>query len=410
MYGNIFEQALGVEEPWYISDVKFDPENKRLDIHLDFKKGSKFKWEDSEDESYPAYDTYQKTWRHLNFFQHECYLHARIPRIKKERETRVVKAPWEGRLKGFTLLMEALLLQLCFCMPVAQVSRLTGVSDDKIWRLLEKYIRDAFDQRSFEGITHIGIDETSSRKRHDYITLFVDLIKRQTMFVADGKDSHTVHDFRDVVAIKGGDPEQVKEICCDMSPAFIKGVTEAFPKAHLTYDRFHVMKIVNEALDKVRREESSGLKILKGTRFLFLKNSGKLRESERLKLKEISMSNALEKTMKAYRYKELFQEIYQSETVEEFETKLKKWSTSIMHTKIEPLKKVVAMIKKHWEGIVHWMKSKINNGMLEGINSIVQSIKSRARGYRTKRNFIIMVYLVTGKFDFRPLNKHYLPI
>lgn len=411
MYGNIFEQALGVEDPWYISDVKFDAEKKRLDIEIDFHKGTRFPWGENGDKEYTAFDTQKKTWRHLNFFEHECYLHARIPRIKNDKgKTKVINAPWEGMLKGFTLLFESLILQLCYCMPVAQVSRLVGVSDDRIWRLLAKYVWAAFNQRSLKGVTHLGIDETSSRKRHDYITLFVDLLKKRTVFVSSGRDFTTVEEFRDVLELKDGEPDEVSEVCCDMSPSFIKGVERAFPQANITFDRFHVMKLVNEALDKIRREESAGAKVLKGTRYLFLKNSGKLNASEKLRLKEVSMSTALKQTMKAYQYKELFREIYNSVDLEEFETKLHKWSNSIMHTKLEPLKKVVETIKKHWNGIVHWMQSHITNGMLEGINSIVQSIKSRARGYRTKRNFIIMVYMVTGKFDFRTLNKHFLPI
>ena len=410
-YGNIFEQALGIREPWYISDVKFSAEEKRLDIFINFKKGAKFSFSKDDKEEYSAYDTREKTWRHLNFFEYECFLHARIPRIRnKEGKTKVIKAPWEGRLNGFTLLFEALILQLTFCMPVAQISRLIKVSDDKIWRLLEKYVLDAYEVETLENINQIGIDETSSRKRHDYITLFVDLIKKKTVYVTDGRSADTVQEFKEVLEIKGGKVEEIKEVSCDMSPAFIKGVENSFPDAEITFDRFHVMKIVNEALDEIRRREVSGQKKLKGTRYLFLKNYGELTQQEKQKIEELTMDEALINTSQAYRYKELFRDIYNSETMEEFETKLKKWSDSVMSSNLEPMKKAVNTIKRHWNGIVNWMKTHINNGILEGTNSVIQAIKSRARGYRTKKNFIIMVYLVTGKLDFKPFNKHYSPI
>jgi len=410
--GNLFEQALGLKKPWYIKDMQFSAEKKKLDIYIDFEKGATFLHEEAEIKGeFKAYDTVDKTWRHLNFFEHECYLHARIPRVKiNDNETRVIKAPWEGVLKGFTLLMESLLLQLCFCMPVAQVARLTKLSDDKIWRMLEKYILDAFALRTLEDINKIGMDETSSRRGHDYVTLFVDLLKKRTVFIAEGKNSGTVDEFKEVLVIKGGNPDQIKEISCDMSPAFIKGVETNFKNAEITFDRFHVTKVVTEAVDEVRRQDAKKNNILKGTRYLFLKNRDNLTEKEKSQLEEITMSQAGLAVVKAHHYRELFQEIYKSESIQEFETLLSIWVRSVMHTKLEPMKEAARTIKKHWKGIVRWAESRINNGLLEGLNSIIQSAKSKARGYRTNRCFMIIIYLLTGKFDFKAINPNYLPI
>jgi transposase len=112
----IFELALHIENPWYIKDIQFDSDNKRLDIHIDFHKGSVFRYE-SQDENiegdYKAYDTTEKQWRHLNFFEHECFLHARVPRVKiNETTIRQIAPPWSGQSNRFTMLFEALVLQL----------------------------------------------------------------------------------------------------------------------------------------------------------------------------------------------------------------------------------------------------------------------------------------------------------
>ena len=220
MTQELFQLALNITNPWFVSDLNFDIESKRLDIYIDFKKGSTFSYEyiDTKTETkkeiveskevetkttieigretfdnLKAYDTKNKTWRHLNFFEHECYLHARVPRVKLPNgKTKLIKTPWEGLCNGFTLLFEALALQLSQAMPVNKVAQLMSVSDDKLWSMCERYIDSAREHEDFKDIDAIGIDETSRAKGHEYITQFVDLKKRRTIFITEGKDNTTV--------------------------------------------------------------------------------------------------------------------------------------------------------------------------------------------------------------------------
>ena len=141
MTKELFQMALNVTDPWFVTDLKFDVKSKRLDVYIDFKKGSTFgffdKEEDKEIVELKAYDTSNKTWKHLNFFEHECYLHARVPRVKLPNgKVKQIQTPWEGLSNGFTLLFEAFLLQLCQAMPVSRVSKITKTSDDKLWSML----------------------------------------------------------------------------------------------------------------------------------------------------------------------------------------------------------------------------------------------------------------------------------
>lgn len=135
------------------------------------------------------------------------------------------------------------------------MSQLTGVSDHKIWRVQEVYINAAKFDEDFSKINTIGMDETSVAKGHDYITLFVDLNERKTCYITDGKGHQTVSDFVEVLEDKNGDRKQIEHVSCDMSPAFIKGVNEYLPEAEITFDKFHILKIINEAVDAVRRFE-----------------------------------------------------------------------------------------------------------------------------------------------------------
>ena len=415
MTKELFQMALNVTDPWFIEDLKFDAKSKRLDIYIDFKKGSTFSFFDKEEEKelvgLKAYDAQSKTWKHLNFFEHECYLHARVPRVKLPNgKVKRTSTPWEGVSNGFTLLFEAFLLQLCQAMPVNKVAAITKTSDDKLWRMLEKYIDTARGHEDFKEISAIGLDETSRAKGHEYITLFVDLIQRRTIFITEGKDNTTIQRFVEDFEVHGGKTDSIDNVSCDMSPAFIKGVKTYLPQAQITFDKFHILKIINEAVDKVRRQEVSTHKLLTGTRYIWLKNYNNLTIKQKQTLASFTMSNMNMKTMRAYNIRQAFQDIYQATSQEEFTTYLKKWYYWATHSKLEPIIKAAKMVKRHWEGILRWHESKINNGILEGLNSVIQAAKSKARGYKTFKNYKMIIYLLTGKLDFSLVNHRFKEI
>ena len=419
MTRELFQMALNITEPWYVTNLKFDVESKRLDIYIDFQKGSTFEstfeYIDTESKekfvNLKIHDTRDKVWRHLNFFEHECHIHARIPRVKLPNgKVKLISTPWEGLSNGFTLLFEALLLQLCQAMPINQVANITNVSDDKLWTMLERYVDRTREHENFENIDTIGLDETSKAKGHEYITLFVDLEKRRTIFITDGKDNTTVKRFVDDFEEHNGNKEAIKDVSCDMSPAFIKGVKENLPNAQITFDKFHISKIINEAVDAVRRQEVSTNRLLKGTRYIWLKNYDNLTKKQKEELDNLTISKMNIKTLRAYNIKQSFQEIYQAKTTDEFITYLNKWYFWATHSRLEPIIKAAKTIKRHWNGVVHWYKSKINNGILEGLNSVIQAAKSKARGYKTFKNYKIMVYLLTGKLDFSLVNSRFKDI
>ena len=403
----IFEAALSINKPWYIKDIEFDPDKKRLDLYVDFKRGSTFKVnEPGYDESSKVYDTVDKTWRHLNFFQHESYLHCRTPRIKYGMDKiKQIDPPWAGKSPGFTLLFEALVMQLCTSMPVNTVCGVINENKNKIWRMLEKYVDMAREHEDFSDMTVVGMDETSRAKGHDYVTLFVDLKERRTTFVAEGKDHKTVEAFADDLKTHNGNTDNISDVSCDMSPAFIKGVRETLPNAKITFDKFHIMKLINEAVDQVRREEAATQPLLKKTRYIFLKNERNLTENQRETLEELQLPRLRIKSVRALRIRESFQDIYQTETEDAFTLLLNKWYFWATHSRLEPIIKVAKTIKAHWDGILEWKRSRINNGILEGLNSIVQAAKAKARGFSTFKNFRIIIFLTTGKLKFNLVNQ-----
>ncbi len=403
----LFESALGISSPWYIDDVDFNVEEKRLNIHVNFERGAMFV-AGTDPVAYKAYDTVSKSWRHLNFFEHECCLTARVPRIKSaDGSVTLVMPPWSGVVPGFTLLFEALLMQLCKAMPVHNVAQMTGTSDYLIWRVLDAYIAAAKENEDFSQVNSIGMDETSIAKGHDYITLFVDLEKKKTLHISKGKDNTTVVDFAKVLESKKGCRKNITDVSCDMSPAFIKGVKEQLPNAQVTFDKFHIMKVINKGVDKVRREEAKTNPLLKGARYAVLKNDANLTAKQK-NMKAVLLEDLNMSTVIAMQMRETFQQLYTTESIAEFEQRLREWCTWIEKSELPAMINVKSTIEGHWDGIVRWQESKINNGILEGLNSVLQAAKRKARGYKVD-HFKTIAYLITGKLDFSKVNNYCVP-
>ena len=287
---DLFQLALNLTPPWEVVSVDFDADKKRLDILLDFPKGSVFSCPECGKSGCTAYDTTQKTWRHLNFFQHEAYLSAKVPRVNcKDCGVKKVEVSWARPDSGFTLLFEAMIMSMVTAMPVKAVARLVGEQDTRLWRLLNHYVDKARDQLDLSQVKRVGIDETSGKKGHNYVSVFVDLDTPKVIYATEGKGADTVKRFSENFAEHDGKPDAVEESCCDMSPAFISGIGQYLPKSQITFDKFHVMKIINNAVDEVRRQEQKNHLELKKTRYIWLKNPDKLKKNQSERLEELKI-------------------------------------------------------------------------------------------------------------------------
>jgi transposase len=309
---SVFQKALKIEDPWYVIDYELNQKDQVLDVYLDFKRGAKFACAHCGDTHTKVHDIVDdnRTWRHLNFWQYTTYLHARHPRVKCELcgKIRTVLVDWARQSSGLTWFFEAEVIELMKEMPVAAVARKVGEHDTRLWRVFHYYVNRAMNQMDFSKTSRMAIDETSSRRGHEYVSLFVDIDTKSVMFATEGKGSQVVKAFSGFFQEKKINPENIREVCSDMSPAFIKGVETEFPKAHITFDKFHVMKLVNEALDHVRRQEQIEQPALKKTRFLWLKNQKNLNSEQHetvLKLKDTNL-----KTARAYRIKLSLQDMW----------------------------------------------------------------------------------------------------
>ncbi len=171
-------------------------------------------------------------------------------------------------------------------MPVKAIAKLVGEQNTRIWRILHHYVEEARAKQDYSQVRRVGVDETVAKRGHNYISLFVDLDAPQLLFATPGKGSDTLAAFSEDLQAHRGRPENIETVCCDLSPAYIAGVKVFFSRAKLVFDRFHVMKIINNAVDEVRCDESKESALLKKTRYLWLKNPSNLTAKQRKKLEE----------------------------------------------------------------------------------------------------------------------------
>lgn len=399
----LFETALGIKEPLYIKHINFDESVGELHIHVDFRRGSKLLCPSCSNKLCCVHDTTDKAWRHLNCFQYKCFIHFRNPKlICEDCGVRQYIPSWARPHSGFTSLFEGFVLTLATEMPVSKIAALVGEHDTRIWRIIHYHVSKSYAGKDLSNLTNVGVDETSSRKGHKYISVFVDMNKHEVVYATPGKDESTIARFADELTKHNTSTERIANVSMDMSPAFIKGATKCFKNAEITFDKFHVVKQLNEAIDEIRRNETALNPCLKGTRYLWLKNPDNLSPRQRDNLKSLSKENR--RLAKAYQMKLTLQDIYRKiidPTVANIA--LKKWLSWAVRSRLDPIKKFAHMVKSHYLGILQYFVSRLTAGISEGTNSRIQEIKRRSKGFRNIDYFITMIYLVASNLTLPSL-------
>ena len=408
----VFGAALGLVAPWAVVSVAFDEQAGRVDVGLGYARGSRFPCPvpGCGQAACPVHDSADKAWRHLDFFQHQAYLHARVPRVRcPQHGVHLVEVGWARPGSGFTLLFEAALVTYAQYMAVAPLAAMAAEHDTRVWRVLDHHVHAARAGLDLSGVTEIGVDETSARRGHDYVSVFMDLRTRSTVFATEGRGSATVAAFAEDLTVHGGSPRtQIAKVTCDMSPAFIKGITthlgtgpdpdtgEGGHTPQIVFDRFHVVAKGKDAVDAVRRAEVKTRPELRGTRYLWLRNQASMKPEQLASKAWLTRPSLALKTARAARWIEDFNGFYDQPDPDTAQAYLTRWCYGAKRSRLDPIKKFVATVEKHWDGILAWATHRITNGLLEGTNSLIQAAKARARGYRSKKNMIIVIYLVSG--------------
>jgi transposase len=407
----LFHELLGLGLNWEVVESRFERESGT--VFLEIRETPKL-WElvrcPEEGGMVFCYDhTEVLTWRHLNVFQHRCEITCRLPRGKCRQCGHLfrVRPPWEGLSTHFTKEFEAFALLLMREMPMSKVAEAVGETDTRLWRMLFRQVDAAYAGADFSNVCCVGVDEMSVRKGHEYISVFADLVKKRVRFATEGKDQETWLKFVEALEKHNGHRHALTQVSMDMSPAYLRGVADNCRNAQVVFDKFHVIKNANEAVDKVRRAEvrlgGKGVwEALHKSQWLWRKNAEHLTEPEQERLAGIK--NKQLATAKAYQMRLVLQDIYRSPEAGSARRRFQVWCRWVhwvarFHkaSLFGSMVKLAQMIERHLAGILaHW-KWGVTNAFMEGLNSVFSATKRKARGYRSTTHLITMLYFTAGK-------------
>ena len=401
---DVLALGLGISPPWKLVGQRLDTDKrpKELRIELTAERGALFACPDCG-RACKAHDFAEFTWRHLNFFQHHCTITAKVPRtVCPDHGVKRIQVPWAREGSRFTLLFEQAAVMLAREMPVLAAARIIGITDQRLWRIIGHYVGQAVARLDLGRLKALGLDETASKRGHNYVTVFIDLDAKQkpVVFVTPGKGKQTLATFKVFLEQHGGKPGRIAEVVCDMSPAFLAAIGETFEQANVTVDWFHVVQLFTKAVDQVRKAEAKHNTMPKTLRWAVLKAAdGKLTSKQAAALAELEATDLF--TATAWRIKEKLRWIRNAETVQAARWRI---TSFIRHARqgiadqaiLEPVKKVLETFETHLNRILQRWTSTHTNARLEGLNGLFQAARARARGYRNTATFMTMIYLIAA--------------
>jgi transposase len=396
--------GLGVTPPWRLVGQRLDTDKQPHELHLEVaaERGSLFPCPVCG-KPCKAHDFAEFTWRHLNFFQHHCFITAKVPRTDcPEHGVLRITVPWAREGSRFTLLFEHAALLLVREMPVLAAARIMEITDHRLWRIVTHYVGQAVARLDLSKVAAVGLDETAAKRGQTYVTVFIDLDRtdKPVVFVTPGRGKDTVARFRVFLAEQGGSPGRIVEVVCDMSGAFIAAINENFENAAITVDWFHVVQLFTKAVDEVRRAEARHSKLPKALRWAILKRAeGRLTEAQAEALAELEASDLL--TAIAWRIKEKLRWVRRAQSAQAARWRI---TNFLRHAKelldpdpiLDPVRKALATVEVQSERILQRWNSSHSNARLEGLNGLFQAARARARGYRNTTTFATIIYLIAA--------------
>jgi transposase len=392
---DIFTTVLRLKEPWFVESVEAEPD--LVTVRVSVRMGTLVRCPVCGTEC-KVKDRVERTWRHTDVCDSECLIRAGIPRANCPKcGVKQIDIPWARPNVGFTESFERKAVSLMRHMPVSKAAEAMGVGRWVLEGILEYHVSKALDRMDLSGVRRIMIDETSSKRGHRYITVITNADNGNIIFMAEGRGADVLKQFSERLVSRNGDPHGIKWVSSDLSISFMSGLEEYFPHANIVYDRFHLAKMANTALDKIRSKNQKNGQRHKWIRFVLLRNGANLSDEEREKIFDIKEDNAV--IGKAYEMKEALMQLYDYPDLFTAGEHIRQWLDWVEKEGEAPMKDIAKTVSEHRNKILNWYHNGMSNGFLEGLNGMIQTTKRIARGYSNMRNFITMIYFRHGRLD-----------
>ncbi len=401
----LYTQILGLEKPWIVTDVTLDIIKEEVLVKIEYN---------SSTGRCPTCNTecsiYDKraarTWRHLDTCQMKTYLTGNLPRVScSEHGVQTIDVSWAESHSCFTMLFETFTIRLLQAtLNQTKSASILRISPSQVRYIMGKAVGRGMERRQKQDIEYLSIDEKSMKKGHTYMTVVSDLKGGSVIDITENRTGEAVNELLTSLK-KTHNFLPLKAVSMDMWKAFMNEVSAAFPYADIVHDKFHIMKYLNDAVDKTRIIENRELvsnddDTLKKSKFLFLKNEHNLTDKQAVRFKTIKEQNL--KTCQAWHIKENFKEFFNCSFINEAKSYFSQWYLDVKESKLSHMIKVSEMLRKHAAGLLNYIKHKISNAMAENINGQIQKIKTVGRGFYAFKNYRNAILFHLGKLDMFP--------
>lgn len=402
----LYEQILGIGTPWRVARVEL-----RLDegeVHVYLGHDSSATWACPEcARGCRLYDHQpDRSWRHLDTCQYRTVLHAELPRADcPEHGPRVVRVSWAEPHSRFTALFERLAIEWLLAASQKAVAERLGLSWDEVHGIMDRAVRRGLSRRKAEPIGYLGVDEKSFRKGHKYMTVVNDVSRGRVLYVAEDRKKSSLDGFWPTLSQE--QKEGILGVAMDMWEPYVQSIAGHLPDGEekIVFDKFHVSKHLNEAVDKVRRTEHKNLRTggderLKGTKYDWLKGRDRFKLAEWRAFCRLRRSNL--KTARAWALKEQAMRLWDFVYPKAAKNHFVWWYRWATRSRLQPIIEKARMLKTHLQNILTYLVHGITNATSESMNAKIQWVKYTARGFRNVDNFKNAIYFHCGNLDLAP--------
>ncbi len=401
----IYSKLLELKYPWMVDSVSIDSARKIVDVHVIHDKGEKLPCPECRRECMVYDHLRERVWRDLDSIGFKTFIHARPPRIQcPEHGIREAVMPLSERRSRFTLRFESRSIRVLQNMDIYNFTQIMDISWSQAWNIIDHAVKRGMSRKTSHPRI-IGIDDKSYRKGHKYITIVMDMEKDGVDFISLDRRKSSLDAYYE--SLNESDLSKISAVSMDMWDPYISSTLENVPDAHgkIVFDRFHVMRHVNEAVDSVRKEENrdlvkKGIMDLKGSRYIWLYSQENLPDKYRERYNALKNSDL--RTGKAYSMKENIRNLWNCGSGEDAREYWKKWYSWIVHSSIDAMKIVAKMMRVHIDKILNYFTHRITNAKAEGINSKIALIEKMAYGFRNRGHLKTAIYFKCGNLDLYP--------
>ena len=404
-----FTQVLGITRPWSISKVVLTKEKQRVDIYVEHHRDFAFPCPKCQKLCSVKDHTNEREFRHLNVCQMATYIHVRLPRIKcpEHGVLQIVSGLGEEN-SGMTYEFESLVLDLEQECTAEGVSRLLHLNGHSCWGVMERAVERGKRRKAHRIPERIGVDEKSFSKGHHYETLVYDIDSSTVDYVGDNRDQNSLEQYYKQFSLE--EREKVKCVAMDMWDPYIAATRAYIPNAEkkIIFDRYHVMRLVVDGVDKVRKQENralmaDGIEILKGTKYLWLWNEENIPPYRWTQFEHLRSLDL--KVCRARAIKDNLRHLWNYHREGWMRRYFTRWYFWATHSRLDPIIKAARSLKSHVDNIVTYAKHRITNALGESLNGKIEKVKRLACGYRNRKHYRTSIYFHCGGLDLYPRRK-----